>query len=74
MVIHCLLSRQGNHYSILLNCLLVGKTTNFAVVMAGLYSLGKFHGIHAFIVQLRDMKTHLPLPGKELVFLLACLA
>jgi acyl-CoA oxidase len=36
---------------------------NYAVVMAQLYSLGKNHGIHPFIVQLRDEETHKPLPG-----------
>ncbi|XP_013401428.1 peroxisomal acyl-coenzyme A oxidase 1 isoform X1 [Lingula anatina] len=43
----------------------LGKTTNHAVVLAQLYTGGKCHGIHAFIVQHRDMETHQPLPGVE---------
>lgn len=31
--------------------------------MAQLYTKGKCHGIHPFIVQLRDEETHMPLPG-----------
>uniref|UniRef100_A0A8C6TUY4 Acyl-coenzyme A oxidase n=1 Tax=Neogobius melanostomus TaxID=47308 RepID=A0A8C6TUY4_9GOBI len=41
----------------------LGKTSNHAVVLAQLYTQGKCHGLHAFIVQLRDMDTHIPLPG-----------
>jgi len=41
----------------------VGKTTNYAVVVAMLFSLGQNHGTHLFIVQLRDMETHKPMPG-----------
>jgi acyl-CoA oxidase len=41
----------------------LGKTTNFAVVIATLYTLGQCHGTHSFIVQLRDLNTHQPLPG-----------
>ncbi|XP_075908986.1 peroxisomal acyl-coenzyme A oxidase 1 isoform X3 [Petromyzon marinus] len=41
----------------------LGKTSNHAVVLAQLYTRGKCHGLHAFIVQLRDMETHQPLPG-----------
>lgn len=41
----------------------VGHTANYAVVLAQLYSKGVRHGIHAFIVQLRDEETHLPMPG-----------
>ncbi|CAN0312650.1 unnamed protein product [Lampetra fluviatilis] len=41
----------------------LGKTSNHAVVLAQLYTRGKCHGLHAFIVQLRDMETHMPLPG-----------
>uniref|UniRef100_A0A3B4ADM2 Acyl-coenzyme A oxidase n=1 Tax=Periophthalmus magnuspinnatus TaxID=409849 RepID=A0A3B4ADM2_9GOBI len=39
-----------------------GKTSNHAVVLAQLYTRGKCHGLHAFIVQLRHMDTHEPLP------------
>jgi hypothetical protein len=31
--------------------------------MAQLILDGKIHGPHAFIVQIRDLKTHMPLPG-----------
>ena len=33
--------------------------------MAQLYTRGKCHGTHPFIVQLRDEETHLPLPGVD---------
>jgi len=49
--------------------LLVGKTTNYAVVMAQLYTKGKCEGIHPFLVQLRSIETHEPLPGTTLIFL-----
>lgn len=42
---------------------LVGHSANYAVVVAQLYTQGKCHGIHPFIVQLRDEETHMPLPG-----------
>lgn len=41
----------------------LGKTSNHAIVLAQLYTLGNCHGLHAFIVPIRDMNTHLPLPG-----------
>ncbi|XP_028258746.1 peroxisomal acyl-coenzyme A oxidase 1 isoform X1 [Parambassis ranga] len=41
----------------------LGKTSNHAIVLAQLYTLGKCHGLHAFIVPVRDMSTHEPLPG-----------
>ncbi|XP_026319430.1 probable peroxisomal acyl-coenzyme A oxidase 1 [Hyposmocoma kahamanoa] len=41
----------------------LAHTANYCIVMAQLYSRGKCHGIHAFIVQLRDEETHMPLPG-----------
>ncbi|XP_067010660.2 acyl-coenzyme A oxidase 1 [Anabrus simplex] len=41
----------------------LGQTANYAVVVAQLHTQGKCHGIHPFIVQLRDEKTHKPLPG-----------
>lgn len=41
----------------------LGKTSNYAVVMAKLISRGTNHGPHAFLVQLRDEDTHIPLPG-----------
>ncbi|XP_023809978.1 peroxisomal acyl-coenzyme A oxidase 1 isoform X1 [Oryzias latipes] len=41
----------------------LGKSANYAIVLAQLYSLGNCHGLHAFIVPVRDMDTHIPLPG-----------
>jgi acyl-CoA oxidase len=41
----------------------LGKASNYAVVMAELIIDGKKHGPHAFIVQLRDTNTHMPLKG-----------
>ncbi|XP_061189326.1 peroxisomal acyl-coenzyme A oxidase 1-like [Saccostrea echinata] len=43
----------------------LGKTVNHCVVMAQLYTKGKNCGIHMFMVQIRDMDTHVPLPGVE---------
>ena len=42
---------------------LVGKSSNFAIVVARLIVDAKDHGIQMFIVQLRDLNTHQPLPG-----------
>lgn len=47
-----------------LHHLTVGKTANYAVVMAQLYTQGRCHGPHPFIVQLRDEDTHHSLPGE----------
>lgn len=41
----------------------MAHTANYAVVVAQLYTKGECHGIHPFIVQLRDEETHMPLPG-----------
>ncbi|KAM4808177.1 peroxisomal acyl-coenzyme A oxidase 3 [Rhinophrynus dorsalis] len=42
----------------------MGKTATHAVVYAQLYtSDGKSHGLHSFVVQIRDPKTLLPMPG-----------
>ncbi|XP_056135593.1 peroxisomal acyl-coenzyme A oxidase 1 isoform X2 [Lampris incognitus] len=41
----------------------VGKTSNHAIVLAQLHSQGRCHGLHAFIVPIRSMSTHEPLPG-----------
>ena len=43
----------------------LGKTATHAVVMARLFVSGKDYGPHGFIVQLRSLQTHLPLPGIE---------
>lgn len=41
----------------------MGHSANYAVVVAQLYTKGECHGIHPFIVQLRDEETHKPMPG-----------
>ncbi|XP_048103261.1 peroxisomal acyl-coenzyme A oxidase 1 isoform X2 [Alosa alosa] len=41
----------------------LGKTSNHAIVLAQLYTQGTCHGLHAFIVPIRSMSTHKPLPG-----------
>ncbi|XP_028031565.1 probable peroxisomal acyl-coenzyme A oxidase 1 isoform X3 [Bombyx mandarina] len=41
----------------------LGKTSNYCIVVAQLYTQGKCYGIHPFIVQIRDEDTHMPLPG-----------
>ena len=41
----------------------MAKTATHAIVMARLIVSGKDHGPHAFIVQLRDIESHLPMPG-----------
>lgn len=41
----------------------LGKTSNHAVVLAQLYTQGECKGLHAFIVPIRQMGTHEPLPG-----------
>ncbi|MCJ1308408.1 fatty-acyl coenzyme A oxidase [Agyrium rufum] len=39
----------------------MGRTANYAVVMAQLIIAGKPYGPHPFVVQIRDLKTHQPL-------------
>lgn len=41
----------------------VGKTSNHAIVLAQLYTQGQCKGLHAFIVPIRQLGTHEPLPG-----------
>ncbi|XP_023236077.1 peroxisomal acyl-coenzyme A oxidase 1-like [Centruroides sculpturatus] len=41
----------------------LGKTANHAIVLAQLYIKGKCYGIHPFMVQIRNMEDHQPLPG-----------
>ncbi len=45
----------------------VGHTSTHAVVMARLITKGKDHGVHPFIVQLRSLEDHTPLPGMCMV-------
>lgn len=44
----------------------MGKSSNFATVPARLIVDSKDHGIQMFLVQLRDLQTHQPMPGKVL--------
>ncbi|KAK5986610.1 hypothetical protein GCK32_021329, partial [Trichostrongylus colubriformis] len=41
----------------------LGKSSNYAIVVAQLYTKGVCYGPHPFIVQLRDLETHQPLKG-----------
>ncbi|XP_040822129.1 peroxisomal acyl-coenzyme A oxidase 3 isoform X3 [Ochotona curzoniae] len=41
----------------------MGKSATHAVVLAQLYAGGQCHGLHPFLVQIRDPKTLLPMPG-----------
>ncbi|XP_044530329.1 peroxisomal acyl-coenzyme A oxidase 1 isoform X1 [Gracilinanus agilis] len=41
----------------------LGKTSNHAIVLAQLYTKGECYGLHAFIVPIREIGTHKPLPG-----------
>lgn len=45
----------------------MGKSSNFATVPARLIVDEKDRGIQMFMVQLRDLQTHQPLPGKVTV-------
>nr|CAB3219770.1 peroxisomal acyl-coenzyme A oxidase 2 [Phallusia mammillata] len=41
----------------------MGLNANHALVMANLIVGGKKYGMHPFMVQIRDLSTHMPLPG-----------
>ncbi|TXT06014.1 hypothetical protein VHUM_03775 [Vanrija humicola] len=41
----------------------LGRTANHAVVMAQLFIKGKNYGPHPFVLQIRDLDTHEPLPN-----------
>ena len=41
----------------------LGKTATHAVVMARLFLDGKDYGPHPFVMQIRDLATHKPMPG-----------
>lgn len=44
----------------------MAHTANFALVMAQLLVAGDSKGVHAFLVQIRDMHSHQPMPGLTL--------
>ncbi|XP_070533525.1 peroxisomal acyl-coenzyme A oxidase 1-like [Ptychodera flava] len=44
----------------------LGRISSHAIVVAQLYTKGECHGIHQFMVPLRSMKDHTPLPGVTL--------
>ena len=44
----------------------LGKLCTHAVVQANTYTKGKSIGIQTFLIQIRDMNTHRPLPGLEI--------
>ncbi|XP_033120885.1 peroxisomal acyl-coenzyme A oxidase 1-like isoform X2 [Anneissia japonica] len=44
----------------------LGKTVTHAVVAAQLYTQGKCYGVHMFMVPLRSLENHVPLPGIEI--------
>jgi len=44
----------------------LGHISNYAIVMAQLYTLGKNHGVQLFVVQLRDEETYKPMPGIDI--------
>ena len=46
-----------------LRCAAIATTNLQVVLMARLFTGGKDYGPHAFVVQIRDMETPLPLPG-----------
>ena len=47
----------------------VGHFCNFTVVVARLITRGKDYGTHLFLVQLRSLENHTPMPGGPLEYL-----
>ncbi|XP_019628558.1 PREDICTED: peroxisomal acyl-coenzyme A oxidase 1-like [Branchiostoma belcheri] len=41
----------------------MGKTSNYVVLMAQLYIRGKSYGVHPFMLQIRSLEDHKPMPG-----------
>lgn len=41
----------------------LGKQCTFALLFAQLHTKGQCHGLHAFVVPIRDPKTLIPYPG-----------
>ncbi|XP_073844174.1 acyl-coenzyme A oxidase 1-like [Musca autumnalis] len=44
----------------------LGHTANYAMVVAQLYINGEHKGIQMFIVQVRDLETHMPMPAIDI--------
>ena len=44
----------------------LGIVANYSAVYAKLMINGKSHGVHPFLVQLRDLNTHEPLKGRQM--------
>lgn len=53
-----------SHNHIICIFITVAKTVNHCLVMAQLYTQGKCHGTHLFLVQVRSMEDHSIMPGK----------
>ena len=51
------------YWSFIFFVISVGHTATHAIVVARLITKGKDHGIHLFIVQIRSLEDHRPLPG-----------
>lgn len=43
----------------------LGQSANMVIVMAQLYIKGKHHGLHSFLLRIRNADTHLPEPGVD---------
>ena len=52
--------------------ILVGKSCTHAVVLARLVVSGEDHGMHPFMVQLRSLDDHTPMPGKYMYHIYVC--
>ena len=62
MILCCMTVKAGKKVFFLC-CIAVGHVATHAVVVARLVTLGHDHGIHPFIVQVRSLEDHTPLPG-----------
>jgi hypothetical protein len=52
------------YWGIFIQIEIISNITNHCVVMAQLYTQGKCHGIHTFMVQIRSMEDHSVMPGE----------
>lgn len=52
------------NFGVLFSCS-VGKSVNYAIILATLIIDGKKHGMHPFLTPLRSTKDHKPLPGQK---------